>query len=170
MLNSYINDVINIENDYNKIKETNDIINKYNINSEIKIYFYPEENEINKIYNDIKSFGKIYQKENEKNNFFINESDKEINELNKKLEEIQKIKDNIIIEKNNIIKRLENQLNNEKNNNLNLRNEIKNSKTRFTMRSRCALHKCLDTKSLAYGNSPHLWDYFRNNANQIFEL
>ena len=166
LLNSYINDVINIENDYNKIKETNDIINKYNINSEIKIYFYPEENEINKIYNDIKSFGKIYQNETEKNNFFINESEKQIKELTKKMEEIQKEKDNAINEKNNI----KNQLNNEINENSNLRNEIKNSKTRFTMRSRCALHKCLDTKSLAYGNSPHLWDYFRNNANQIFEL
>ena len=170
LLNSYIYDIINIENDFNKIKEINDLINKYNNNTELKIYFYPEENEINKIYNDIKSFGKIYQKENEKNNFFINESDKEIKELNKKIEEIQKIKDNIIIEKNNIIKSLENQLNNEKNNNLNLRNELNNSKIRFTIRSRCALNKCLDTKSLAYGNSPHLWDYGHHNANQIFEL
>ena len=56
------------------VKETNDLISKHNINQKIQIYFYPEENEVDQIYNDIKSFGKIYQQENERKNFFISES------------------------------------------------------------------------------------------------
>ena len=163
LLNSYINDCIIIENDFAKIKVINDSINKYNINIEkdIKIYFYPEENEneINNIYNDIKSFGIIYQNEADKKNLFINESTKQINELNKNLSEIQKNLD----EKEKL-------LNSEINTSSNLRQLLNNSKIRFTIRSRCALNKCLDTKSLAYGNSAHLWEYSRNNANQIFEL
>ena len=163
LLNSYINDCIIIENDFAKIKVINDSINKYNINIEkdIKIYFYPEENEneINNIYNDIKSFGIIYQNEADKKNLFINESTKQINELNKKLSEIQKN-----------LEEKEKLLNSEINTSSNLRQLLNNSKIRFTIRSRCALNKCLDTKSLAYGNSAHLWEYSRNNANQIFEL
>ena len=62
------------------------------------------------------------------------------------------------------------ELNNEIKEKNNFKNKINNSKIRFTIRSRCALHKCLDTKSLDYNNTPHLWDYGHNNANQIFEL
>ena len=172
-LNSYINDCVNIEKDFQKIKEINDSINKYDLNSKKEIYFFPEENDINKIYGEIKSFGKIYQQKDEKNNFFITESDKVIFELNKALKENEKDKLKMKEEYNNLkskLNEIQSQLNKEKNNNNNLRNELKNSKIRFTMRSRCALNKCLDMKSLTYGNSPHLWDYGHHNANQIFEL
>ena len=64
---------------------------------------------------------------------------------------------------------IQNQLNKEKSNSNNIQNMLKRSKIRFTMRSRCALNKCLDSKSLDYGTSPHLWDYQYNN-NQLFEL
>ena len=137
-LNSYIYDCINIENEFSKIKEIQDLVNKYNINSETKIFFFPEENDLEPIYNDIKSIGKIYQKENEKSNYYITQSHKENIELKKELERIKA--------------------------------ELKNSKICFTMHSRCALNKCLDTKNLKYGNSPHLWEYSQNNLNQIFEL
>ena len=137
-LNSYIYDCINIENEFSKIKEIHDTINKYNINSEKELFFFPEEKELEIIYNDIKSLGKIYLKKNENKNYYLTETIKENNKLKKELEEIKM--------------------------------ELKNSKICFTMRSRCALNKCLDTKSLAYGNSPHLWDYQQNNPNQIFEL
>ena len=180
LLNSFINDCINIENELKKISELNDIINNYNINSELKIFFYPEENEINLIYDNIKSFGKIYQQENDKKNFYIIKSEKEkneyqikINELKNDLdklkkqekqkeEELDKLKSNL----NNIKK----DLNEEIDKNKNLKNKIKNSKIHFTIRSRCASNKCLDSKDLNYNNSPHLWDYEHNNKNQIFEL
>ena len=178
LLNSYIIECINIEKELNEIKETEELINKYDINKEIKISFYPdlETEELNNIYNDIKSFGKICQQETDKNNIFINESHKKIHELKteiKKLKsEIDK-KDNENKELQNKIKEIKSDLNDEKSKNSNLKNTINNlnnSKIKFTIRSRCALHKCLDTKSLNYGNSPHLWDYGHNNANQIFEL
>jgi len=172
-INSFIKDCINIENEFIKINEINDLINKYNINPEVQIYFYPEEKEIGKIFNDIKSFGKIYQQENERKNFFISESMKENKELEKKIKEsenkIKKIENeynNLKNEKEEIKKQLEN----EQNKNYNIRKEINNSKIYFTMRSHCALNKCLDMKSLDYGNSPHLWDYGHHNKNQIFEL
>ena len=65
---------------------------------------------------------------------------------------------------------IQNQLNREKENNNNIQNKLNRSKIRFTIRSKCALNKCLDSASLAYGTSPHLWDYRYNNENQIFEL
>ena len=172
-LNSYIKDCINIENEFRKINETNDLISKYNINQKIQIYFYPEEKEIGNIFNDIQSFGKIYQKENERENFFITESMK----VNKKLEsKIKELEKEIKINKNEynnlkndkeVIKR---QLKEEKDKNNNIIKQLNNSKIRFTMRSHCALGKCLDMKSLTYGTSPHLWDYGHHNQNQIFEL
>ena len=173
-LNSYINDCINMENDFKKIKEINGAINKYNLNSEKEIYFFPEENEINRIYTEIKSIGKIYQKKEEKSNFFILGSDEEINALNIKLKkiqnEIQEEKSKNEDEKNklqNNLNDIKSQLDKEKNKSNNLKNQLDKSKIHFTMRSRCALNKCLDMKSLTYGNSPHLWDYGHHNANQI---
>ena len=94
LLNSYIYDCINIENDLGKINEINDSINKYTINSENKVYFYPEEKEIQKIYNNIKSFGRIYQQENERQNFFITESEKEKKELEKEIKKIKEKNEN----------------------------------------------------------------------------
>ena len=172
-LNSYINDCINIENEFRKLKETNDLISKHNINQKIQIYFYPEENEVDQIYNDIKSFGKIYQQENERKNFFISESMKVNKELENKIKELEKeIKKNKN-EYNNlkndkeVIKR---ELEQEKDKNNNIRKQLNNSKIHFTIRSHCDLGKCLDMKSLEYGNSPHLWNYGHHNVNQIFEL
>lgn len=177
LLSSYINDCINIENDLGKINEINDSIKKYDINSNNKVYFFPEENEIDKIYKNIKSFGKIYQKEIDKESFFITESEKENNELVIKIKELEKEIENLKDIKENEYNNLKNnfdeikfQLDKERANNDNLSKQLKNSKICFTMRSKCALNKCLDTKSLTYGNSPHLWDYGHNNANQIFEL
>ena len=151
LLNSYITECINIEKELNEIKSTEDLINKYDISKEIKISFYPdlETEELNykKIY-DLKTEIKKLQSE-------IDKKDIENRELQNKIKEIKF------------------DLNDEKSKNSDLRNTINklnNSKIKFTMRSRCALHKCLDMKSLNYGNSPHLWDYGHNNANQIFEL
>ena len=177
LLNSYINDCINIENDSKEFQLMIDSINKYNQNSEIKVYFFPEETEINKIYNNIKLFGRIYQDKKEIKSFFISEDDKEIKELKEKIkelrEEIIQIKDKNKIEYNQLKKNrddIKNQLDKQKNDNDALSKKLKSSKICFTMRSRCALNKCLDTKNLNYGNSPHLWDYVHNNKNQIFEL
>ena len=178
LLNSYITECINIEKELNEIKSTEDLINKYDISKEIKISFYPdlETEELNNIYNDIKSFGKIYQQELDKNNIFINKSYKKIYDLKTEIKKLQSEIDKKDIENKelqNKIKEIKSDLNDEKSKNTDLRNTINklnNSKIKFTMRSRCALHKCLDMKSLNYGNSPHLWDYGHNNANQIFEL
>ena len=166
LLNYYIYDCINIEKESSKINEVYNSINKYNINEEKKIYFFPEENDINKIYDEIKSFGKIYQQIEEKKDLFLREIDKEIYEL-KKAKEKSENKNN---ELENIINDLKSQINNEKNKSNKIREELINSRIRFTMRSRCDLNKCLDTKNLSYGNSPHLWEYGHNNANQIFEI
>ena len=93
-----------------------------------------------------------------------------------KIKELENIKEKNKNEINEIKKELDKiktELNKERNNNNNNKNIIKNlsnSKIRFTMRSRCALNKCLDMKNMNYGNSPHLWDYGHHNANQIFEL
>ena len=164
-LNSYINDCINIENNTKIIQEMINSINQYNKNSEIKLYFFPEEKDINKIYNAIKSFWIITKNEEEKKNFCLYE-EKEIIEKNEKIKGLEEQIKNI--QKN--IDNIKNELNKEKDENKNLRNKLQNTKIKFTIRSRCALNKCLDTKSLSYGNSPHLWDYGHNNQNQIFEL
>ena len=92
LLNSYINDCINIEKDFLKIKEINDSVIKYNINQEIKLFFFPGEKNIDKIYKDIKFFGKIYQKENELDNLYITESDKENSEQNKRIRKYKRKK------------------------------------------------------------------------------
>ena len=96
--------------------------------------------------------------EKEKNNI-KNEYQKKIEQINNEYYQVKKSKDNI-----------QNQLNKEKENINNIQNELKRSKIRFTIRSKCALNKCLDSKSLEYGTSPHLWDYQYNNNNQLFEL
>lgn len=178
LLNSYISDCINIEKEYNEIIKINDSINKYDIHKEIKVSFYPdkESEDFNKLIKDIKSFGKIYHQEIETKKDFAIESYKIIYELKS---EIEKLKSELS-KKNKEYKQLEEKfdeinsdLNDERRKNNNLKNtldELKNSKIEFTIRSRCALHKCLDMKSLNYGNSPHLWDYGHHNANQIFVL
>ena len=59
-LNSLINDCINIENNIKEINNINEKIKKCNLNQNIKINFYPEEeDEINKFLEKIKSFGNI---------------------------------------------------------------------------------------------------------------
>jgi DNA gyrase/topoisomerase IV subunit A len=95
---------------------------------------------------------------------------KELENKMKELEkEIKKIKNeyNYIKSDKEEIKR---QLEKEKDKNNNIIKQLHNSKIRFTMRSHCNLGKCLDMKSLTYGNPPHLWDYGHHNQNQIFEL
>ena len=59
-LYSYINDCINIENNIKNINIINENINKCNINNQIKIRFYPKENQLEKFVETITSFGKIY--------------------------------------------------------------------------------------------------------------
>ena len=177
ILNSYINDCINIENDLNNFQEKINMINKYNQNSELKFKFYPDENELIKLYDIIKSFGKIYNDENDKKYFYIYEEEKEIKELKEKIKELEKETEKIKNENDSECKKLkrnineiENELNEEKDENRELRNKLENSKIRFTIRSKLALNKCLDTRDLGYGRTPHLWDYGHNNQNQIFEL
>ena len=59
-LNLLINDCINIENNIKEINNINEKIKKCNLNQQMKIKFYPEEeDEINKFLEKIKSFGNI---------------------------------------------------------------------------------------------------------------
>ena len=183
LLNSFINDCINIEKEIQNINELNDKIKKYDINSEVKLFFYPQETEkdLTIIYNNIKFFGKLYQQESDLKNFFVIESEKEKNELQNKINELKEEIDNLkqkIEQKEKEYDKLMSNLNSvkydldsEKDENRNLRNKLNNfPKIKFTMRSRCALHKCLDCKDLGYNRSPHLWDYGHHNNNQIFEF
>ena len=177
LLNSYINDCINIENNLNQIQEKIKLIEQYNQNQDLKIHFFPDEKNIKKIYNTLKSFGIIYKDENEKSNCYIYEEEKELIELKSKIKElenkIKKIKQNNESEKNKLEKNLDeikNELNKVKEENKELRNNFNKSKIHFTIRSKKALNKCLDTKDTCYGRTPHLWDYGHHNKNQIFEL
>ena len=59
-LYSLINDSINIANNIKEINQINEKIKKCNLNQNIKIKFYPEEeDEINKFLEIIKTFGNI---------------------------------------------------------------------------------------------------------------
>ena len=171
LLNSFINDCINIEKDFNEIQEIVELIDKYDVNKEVKLFFYPdkESEELNRFYEDIKSFGNIYQKENNDKFFYINASFKEIHELKSEIKKLSSELDKKDIKNDELQKEI-NSIKYKLNEELSKNNKLKNSKIKFTIRSRCALNKCLDMKSLTYGNSPHLWDYGHNNANQIFEL
>ena len=40
----------------------------------------------------------------------------------------------------------------------------------FTIRSSCDESKCVDTKSLNYGERTQIWSFIPDNKNQIFEL
>ena len=67
-LNSLINDCINIENNIKDIKIINDILNKNNSNV-LEIKFYPEDDDINKFIETIKSFGFLNFNNKKKFNF-----------------------------------------------------------------------------------------------------
>ena len=194
LLNSYIDDCINIENYSRDIQLMVDSMNKYIQNSEKKVNYSFKETGINKINNNIKSIGRIYQDEKELENLPISEEEKKIvelkeniKELRKEIEEKNELKEKIKelqkeIDKNkeknekkyNQLKRegedIKNQLDKTMKDNQALRTQIMKSKIRFTIRSRCDPNKCLDTTNLAYGSSPHLWQYGYNNQFQIFEL
>ena len=194
LLNSYMEDCINIENYSRDIQLMVDSMNKLIQNSEKKVIYSFQEAGINKINNDIKSIGRIYQDEKELENLPIPEEEKKIDELKENIKGLQKeieeknelkekLKDlqkeiNKSKEKSekeyNQLKRerddIKNQLDKAIKDNQALRTQIMKSKIRFTMRSRCDPNKCLDTTNLAYGSSPHLWIYGYNNQNQIFEL
>ena len=58
-LNSLINDCLNIENNIKDINIINESIKKCNSNNS-KIYFIPQESDINYFIDSIKEFGKIY--------------------------------------------------------------------------------------------------------------
>ena len=121
-------------------------------------------------------------KNNEEDNVNINIKFKNKNSSNnifelkseiKKLKYENEMKDNKLKELQKKIDKLESELNNEriKNNNLNdIINNLKISKLKFTIRSKCDSYKCLTMKNLEYGNSTYLWEYNYNNAKQIFEL
>ena len=58
-----INDCLNIENNIQNIININNIIDKCN-SEEIKIYFFPEDENINELEESIKTFGDIFEDEN----------------------------------------------------------------------------------------------------------
>jgi len=65
-INSLINDCLNIENNIKAINYINKNIENYNLNN-LKIQFFPDnEEEINKLIEDIKCFGKISSNDNYK--------------------------------------------------------------------------------------------------------
>ena len=141
------------------MKEIEKKENEYN---QLKKEIEKKENE----YNQLKK--EKEQKENEYNQL-KKEKDQKENEYNQLKKEIEK-KEN---EYNHLKKEKEdmkNQLNNKIKDSQSFIQKLERSKIRFTMRSRCAPNKCMDTKNMNYGNSPHLWDYEYNNKNQIFEL
>ena len=57
---SYINDCINIENNIQSLNLIKESINKYKINSKIKIIFSPNEKSLNDFIEKINSYGKIH--------------------------------------------------------------------------------------------------------------
>ena len=62
-LNEFIYECINIENNINEINKINDEIKKCKLNSDLEIVFEPEEdNKINNLLDNIKSFGNILKK------------------------------------------------------------------------------------------------------------
>ena len=62
-LNEFIYECINIENNINEINKINDEIKKCKLNSDLEIVFEPEEdNKINNLLDNIKSFGNILRK------------------------------------------------------------------------------------------------------------
>ena len=68
-LNMLINDCINVENSAHEINEIYDLIEKCNLNKNMKILFNPDDNGINKFISEINSFGGIV---NDKTNIKIN--------------------------------------------------------------------------------------------------
>jgi len=61
ILNSYINDCINIENNIKNIKIVmKEDSNKYNIKDQVKIIFLPKVNQLKKYFKSIESLSKIY--------------------------------------------------------------------------------------------------------------
>ena len=78
-LNSYINDCINIENNINNINIINENINKYNLINKTKKFFFPKENQLEKVLQKIKLFGKIFYYNN--NNCSIKEDFKNNSDL-----------------------------------------------------------------------------------------
>ena len=61
-LNSFINDCITIENNIQDINLINNSIKKFNSNKNIELKFYPNEEGINEILNNLKIFGQIIYK------------------------------------------------------------------------------------------------------------
>ena len=90
LLNSYIEDCINIENYSRDIQLMVDSMNKLIQNSEKKVIYSFQEAGINKINNDIKSIGRIYQDEKELENLPISEEEKKIDELKENIKGLQK--------------------------------------------------------------------------------
>ena len=66
-----INDCINIENNIKNINKINENIEKFHTNEKLEIKFNPEEKEINRFLDKIKTFGKIicFNNNNNNNNF-----------------------------------------------------------------------------------------------------
>ena len=95
-LSSFINDCLSIESNINKIHSLNENMQKCNNFRNIKIIFFPnEEEEINKFIANIKSFGEVKIK-NDFSNSSIND-----NNINKQEKIIQWIKEKIKKEKIN---------------------------------------------------------------------
>ena len=77
-LNSLINDCLNIENNINDISKINQSMKKYK-STENNIIFKVSENENQKLFESIKSFGSIYQKPNSE--IIKNDDFSKINEM-----------------------------------------------------------------------------------------
>ena len=174
----FIGEIKEVINKFNKV--INNIETLYKINEDkIKNYLKLKSNKNYEIIMEIKQFNsdsnnvirEMKQIINNKNNIdkFINilnlygkmELDKNINNDFQNYEEINKNYDEL--------KNQNEQLNKEMQTLKNEQAILQKSKPLFTIRSSCNENKCIDTKSLNYGETTQIWDYLCNE-HQIFEL
>ena len=172
----------NLEILYKIIEEkiNNYIKLKSNKNYEIIMNMNKFNTDVNKIIKEMKQIidnqNNIYKFMNILNIYGRMESDININndfqnyeELNKKYNDLKKQNEQLNKELSLKIK-----MKNEKNKQIQaLKNEedlLQKSKPLFTIRSFLNEKKCIDSKSLNYNETTHIWDYSDNNKNQIFEL
>lgn len=94
-------------------------------------------------------------------------SKKSINYINNQLKNVNILISNVITE----IKKNKEKVNELKKPEIdNELEKIKKLIPLFTIRSSCDENKCLDTKSLNYGEITQIWRFIPNNKNQIFQL
>ena len=151
-LNFIIYNCINIEKNIKEIKLINHNLEKCkDLDKKIQIKYEDKnfDDEINNLLQIIKYFAT-----DDKLNIFIKqkEFEKEKYDLEERIKQIKEI----YIINDNIIKKVI--------------SKFYVSNIPFTIHSCCNEKTCLDTPGLGKNKSPHLWEYIKDNENQIFKL